>query len=214
MSQGDKNSATREALLTGGREVLTEHGYNDATVRLITQAAGRAHGTFYLHFESKEDLYATLLRELHASLHARGRSVWNPSDPISSVRSSINQFLDAYEFDRPLRQLLDGGSALSPRFQEVRSDLRTSLANDIHKGMKSIESYTDLGGMDPWMSAHLLASMLEGACARLFLYEPMTDKSDLADHLTAMWVRMLGIELAPGKAVLRAEARLSQEVSR
>ena len=58
----------REQLLDAGLQVLHERGFNATSVQDITEAAGVPKGSFYNHFESKEDLGAeVVLRYLESS---------------------------------------------------------------------------------------------------------------------------------------------------
>jgi len=58
----------RERLLDTGLRVLHERGFNATSVQDITEAAGVPKGSFYNHFESKEDLGAeVVLRYLESS---------------------------------------------------------------------------------------------------------------------------------------------------
>ena len=58
----------REQLLDTGLQVFHERGFNATAVQDITEAAGVPKGSFYNHFESKEDLgAAVVLRYLESS---------------------------------------------------------------------------------------------------------------------------------------------------
>src|SRR5262245_47686514 len=58
----------REQLLDTGLQILHERGFNATSVQDITEAAGVPKGSFYNHFESKEDLGAeVVLRYLESS---------------------------------------------------------------------------------------------------------------------------------------------------
>src|SRR5499427_6717908 len=60
--------SVREQLLDTGLRVLHERGFNATSVQDITEAAGVPKGSFYNHFESKEDLGAeVVLRYLESS---------------------------------------------------------------------------------------------------------------------------------------------------
>src|SRR5215470_5285288 len=62
----------REQLLDTGLQVLHERGFNATSVQDITEAAGVPKGSFYNHFESKEDLGAeVVLRYLESSNKTR-----------------------------------------------------------------------------------------------------------------------------------------------
>jgi AcrR family transcriptional regulator len=68
---------TRGALFHAAAEVILEYGYGGATVAAITERAGFAVGTFYTHFESRQELLnrllayvrANMLEEVRAAVH-------------------------------------------------------------------------------------------------------------------------------------------------
>lgn len=63
MSQSvERRKDTRERLLEAGKKVIFERGFNRSRVSDITDTAGVAHGTFYLYFQTKEELLLELLR--------------------------------------------------------------------------------------------------------------------------------------------------------
>ncbi len=56
---------TRQRLLDAAEQVFAELGWHDASIVKITEAAGVSQGTFYLYFESKQELFEELVRELN-----------------------------------------------------------------------------------------------------------------------------------------------------
>lgn len=55
---------TRRRLLDAGSLVFAERGYHAARVDDVVKAAQTSHGTFYLYFGSKEDLFRALAAEV------------------------------------------------------------------------------------------------------------------------------------------------------
>ena len=68
--KAELDSFKRDRILTAAREVFAERGLENTTMRQIAAAAGYVAGTLYLHFDSKEAIYAALVRESLVRLDA------------------------------------------------------------------------------------------------------------------------------------------------
>lgn len=93
MAEGDgrvlraRGRRTRQRLLDAAADVFDRRGYHRARVDDVVAAADSSHGTFYLYFTSKEDLFEQLVTEVATELRglidelapvtnsARGRAV-------------------------------------------------------------------------------------------------------------------------------------------
>src|SRR5947208_7545585 len=61
---------TRERLLTAGAEVFADRGYHAARVDDVVKLAETSHGTFYLYFANKEELFHALAEQVAGELEA------------------------------------------------------------------------------------------------------------------------------------------------
>ena len=60
----DKRELTRQQMLDAARVLFIERGYENTSLEDISEKANVSKGTFYYHFESKEDLVVHLRRSL------------------------------------------------------------------------------------------------------------------------------------------------------
>lgn len=61
LSRAERNEETRQRLFDAATKVVGKFGYAEASVARITELAGVAQGTFYNHFENRQELLDQLL---------------------------------------------------------------------------------------------------------------------------------------------------------
>lgn len=60
-----RGERTRRRLLEAAESVFAEHGYHDASIVKLTEAAGVGQGTFYLYFSGKKEIFDELVVDLN-----------------------------------------------------------------------------------------------------------------------------------------------------
>lgn len=90
------SEATRQALLSAGRDIFAREGYQAAGIEAISRAARMTRGAFYHHFEDKKALFDAVVVALQAEAAARieerartQRKVWD------RLSVGIDAYLDA-----------------------------------------------------------------------------------------------------------------------
>jgi AcrR family transcriptional regulator len=63
----------RRDLLAAAEDVFSEKGFMSASIADITRRAGTAQGTFYIYFESKEQLFREVVLELSRQIRFNAR---------------------------------------------------------------------------------------------------------------------------------------------
>jgi AcrR family transcriptional regulator len=84
-----QREATRRQLVQAGLRVVAKHGFVGATTAAIAQATGKAHGTVFLHFRTRDALVAELVSEV-------GRTVSERLAMLASETPSLPEVLDAH----------------------------------------------------------------------------------------------------------------------
>src|SRR5215475_8861071 len=88
----------RELILDAARKVFEAEGLDGASLRAIAGAAGYTPAALYFHFESKEAIYAEVLRESLANLgQAVERAVARTKSPAERLRAAAMAFFRYYD---------------------------------------------------------------------------------------------------------------------
>jgi len=86
---------TREGLLRAAEAVIGDIGYAAASIADITRKAGIAQGTFYIYFQSKDEVFRELVVEMGRL--TRGfltEAVADAPDRLTAERRGLRAFLD------------------------------------------------------------------------------------------------------------------------
>ncbi len=95
----EEKHAQRERLLEKGKALVFSHGMRKVSIDDIAGAAGLAKGTFYHHFESKEQYFYALMEKLHRDAFAKARQLISGNlvsggDFRANVRAFLGQLFD------------------------------------------------------------------------------------------------------------------------
>jgi len=90
----------RAAILDAARALFNDKGFRDTTIDDIARATELARGTVYLYFESKEEIYATVLEEgleiLFTLIRDAHDSTPNPLEKVLNGHGAFLTFHDRY----------------------------------------------------------------------------------------------------------------------
>ncbi|WP_350274008.1 TetR/AcrR family transcriptional regulator [Kribbella sp. HUAS MG21] len=161
VSRRQRAAGTEVALKQAAREVFAERGYLTTKITDITAAAGRATGSFYNHFASKEELLEALLRDMLASaddlvLDDAGHEA--DFSKLSAIRWHVAAFWQFYKAHLPEMIAVKQASMVDPelgqRLQRIMSD------DDQHM----IDHFAHLPNppADPLVALSAMNALLEG----------------------------------------------------
>jgi TetR/AcrR family transcriptional repressor of nem operon len=131
--------SVREQLIEAGLETLHQHGFNGSGVQDITDAAGVPKGSFYNHFESKEDFALQALDRYWQNGAARRAHLSDTSlDPVERLRRHFRGMSDL-----AIRQNFQKGCMIgnfSTELSAQSKEVRDRLAGIYAAWSRSIES--------------------------------------------------------------------------
>lgn len=91
----ERGESTRERLLEAAERLFGSEGYHRTSVAGITREAEVGHGTFYLYFDSKEDIFRELVRHLSHELRSTiARAVEGLEDRLEVERVGFRTFFE------------------------------------------------------------------------------------------------------------------------
>lgn len=161
-----QKARTKKLLIDASLQCFDRHGFHATSIATITRTAGVAHGTFYVHFPSKDALLAELLDDFNQGLVERLAPLWRSSDLArlpGQIRASAETFLGYWAehrgFVEAYGQKVAGGIPLT--------DLQEGLATPV---------------------LELLALQLENIAGALGA--PLPHSQLVVQSLLALWARV------------------------
>ena len=188
---------TRNQLLAAARVVFSEQGYGGATVALITEGAGTAHGTFYLHFKNKEDVFVHVMADVLDDIYLHSiTSIGDASErmPQGFLRDRIAAFLHACEDNARLWRAIIEGSIASPIIERAWLEGRERFHREVAERLALMQDAGMTREIDPRIAADALCSMLEWYSFSGFSFAA-TEKLEISDQvldaLTGIWIHAI-----------------------
>ncbi len=166
-------SPTREHLLDVGMAMLLERGYAALGVQALLHEAGVPKGSFYHHFESKQDFALQAvdryMKAVHEGLDLCLEDRTRP--PLDRVRRFFELSEAKYRQEGYLGCLLGGlGQELSGTSDVFREKIRSCLAQIAERIAVALEQARERGDLAPDRDARRTADLLidcwEGAALR------------------------------------------------
>lgn len=184
-SQDPRRARTRAALLEAAQTLLIQDRTN-VSVLEITQLAGVGQGSFYNHFESKDDLFAAAVEEVleqHGVLMDR---------VTAGIDDPAETFARAFRLTGRLHRLLPGASQviLAHGLELIRAD--QGLAPRARRDLETAIASGRFTLADPELGLVVVAGSAL-ALGQLLHSEPDRDADAATDQLTADLLRMFGL---------------------
>lgn len=98
---------TREKLLAAAEVEFGERGFHDAAISAITQRAGVALGTFYVYFDSKEEVFRALVAHMgELTRKWISERIAESPDRLTAERRGVQAFIEFVRSDANLYKII------------------------------------------------------------------------------------------------------------
>ena len=146
VSKGNSKLKTRRRILESALPMFARAGYEDTSVKSIAEAARVGHGTVFLHFMGKAQLYAEVIQFAGDRFLARMRK------RSEATSSTLAQALDGWICD--LTRCDDASTVLSTanrtnRQPAISAAARSVDASFVHFWHLRLESWFDASTVGP-----------------------------------------------------------------
>lgn len=135
-----QREATHRQLVQAGLRVVADRGFAGATTAAIAAESGKAHGTVFVHFRTRDELVAELVAEVGRTMSQRLSSIPSDSPGLGEVLDAHLAALAEHEvlYARLLREATTLPAAARARVFALQSGvafrLREALARDVARG--------------------------------------------------------------------------------
>jgi AcrR family transcriptional regulator len=195
----ERAAATQAQLLEAARQVFAERGYQATSVAAITDAASTAHGTFYLYFRNKEDVFAQLMATAMDELYRHTLTELDPEthtyDP-AVARERVKGFLEVAAGQGKIWRALLEAILVSPAIAENWLELRSVFHQGLADRLAIYQSRGEFRDLDPALVAASLAGMLEWhvfTASSFGVPGPLEASDQVIDTIADLWASAIDI---------------------
>jgi AcrR family transcriptional regulator len=103
LNRVERNAWTKRKIFDAATRMVGKYGYAEASVARITEEAGVAQGTFYNHFESRQELLDQLLPKIGIDMV---HFIRERTGTAHAARQEIERFSAFFEFIREVPEFL------------------------------------------------------------------------------------------------------------
>jgi AcrR family transcriptional regulator len=183
----NQGKETLRKLLDAGMIVFEKRGYHAARVDDIVKVAKTSHGTFYLYFANKEDLFRALLADVADEMTALSASlgpVGSGRKGYEELRSWMGRFFDLYSRYAPIIRGWADAQTTDPG--DTGTFGTQVLASFGHNLAERIRQADPSPAVDPEVAAVAMVAMIERFSFYVWTNTVKLDRDQMLDTLTTI----------------------------
>ncbi len=180
--------ATRKKIRAAALACFREHGFKETSIGVITKAAEVAHGTFYVHFQSKEALLEECLNEFNEGLVGRLLPIWQAGsvdEREQLIRDIAGAMLDYWsersDFVLVYAQRINTGVGLN----ELRDGINPPVASMLELWLDDVVGDRSRDAVSTRLVGQALLAMWVRVVLQ-YLFSEAVDRAAAVETLVAM----------------------------
>ena len=188
-----KGRRTRQSILDAASRVFTRDGYVDARMSDVADEAGLSLGGLYRYFDNKDDLFGSVIRDIHEEFFQRSRSSTPlAEDPEAALFEANLGYLQHYHANSGVMRAFIAATTVEERFTTIWWTMRERhVARFVHA--VEHDDRIQLDGLDPATVARAMASLVEQTAYTTFAHAALNtapvDVETVARIVTRAWYR-------------------------
>lgn len=170
--QSEKSEATKQRLLEAAQSLFYQKGFEKTAVREIVKAAGVAQGTFYLYFETKEQVLFQILEKAFQNFNRYFAQLNLDNPSLQDIDFLIDTIVLYMETNPDTMKLLHMANILEiMRITKYDIVSEWSLITLIEKWLTKADSDGVIRCSSPKLYARMLFLIAHELIESAFLYE-------------------------------------------
>jgi AcrR family transcriptional regulator len=140
----ERGRRTVRRLLEAAAAEFGERGFHEAAISGITQRAGVALGTFYTYFESKEEMFRALVRDMSRAVRGHvAEAVKGAPDRLAAERIGLEAFIAFVREHRELYRIIEEAQFVA---HDVYREHYLSFAEAYRRNLAAARSRGEIAG--------------------------------------------------------------------
>lgn len=148
----ERGRKTLRAILDAAAAEFGEKGFHDASISHITQRARVALGSFYTYFDSKEEVFRALVRDMSAQVrdHVAPHVLAAP-DEIAAEKAGLESFLSFVRTHKEIYRIIDESEFVDQEsYRQHYASSVERIRTRLEAGAERGEVRADVGEIHAW----------------------------------------------------------------
>ena len=148
----ERGALRKRELMTAARRVFERKGFIETRVSDIVREARVSHGTFYTYFDTKDEVFRALVKDLSSRVGQEAREAMAEADgALEAERVALESFLRFARENKEIYRIIDESEFVDPEsFRRHYETTAERILARLHRGAASGELRGDLTEAHAW----------------------------------------------------------------